>query len=348
VVASSDLTPYYLLEAGDFAYNKSYSAGYPVGVIRRLDRYESGVVSPLYICFRPRSSRVDSDFLEQLLRAGKLDDSISLIAKEGARNHGLLNVGTGDFFGLTVDMPPLEEQRRIAEILNTIDETIRVTERVIAKLRVVRLGLASQLVDRGWDVQPLREMAQVISKGTTPTTYGHSYVQSGVPFIRVENLRADGFIEGETLFIGEDTHRLLRRSMLKGDDVLVSIAGTIGRVARLPVSLDGANCNQAVAFVRLRQPMAADFVAEYLRGREGQRAMLGDSVQLAQANLSLARLRETEVPAPPASEALLATAPLKALDLRIAAERRRLEKTRHVRVGLAADLLGGRVRTVRM
>jgi type I restriction enzyme, S subunit len=150
VVASTDLSTYFTLQPGDFAYTKSYSAGYPVGVIRRLERGESGVVSPLYICFRAKSGVVDPDFLNQMFRAGALDRSITMIAKEGARNHGLLNVGSSDFFGLVVDVPSLEEQHRIAEILGTVDQAIEATKRTLVKSIGFRQGTMSRLLEPGF------------------------------------------------------------------------------------------------------------------------------------------------------------------------------------------------------
>jgi type I restriction enzyme S subunit len=106
-VASESVTGYFLLENGDFAYNKSYSRGYPLGAIRRLDRYEKGCVSPLYICFRPRADAVDSDFLLHYLDGGAIDAGLADVAKEGVRNHGLLNVGVADFFSLEIPLPAM-------------------------------------------------------------------------------------------------------------------------------------------------------------------------------------------------------------------------------------------------
>jgi type I restriction enzyme, S subunit len=150
-IASIDLSPYFLLARGDFAYNKSYSAGYPVGVMRRLDRYSAGVVSPIYICFRPNSRLVDSDYLAHYFQAGLLDDDISWIAKEGARNHGLLNVSVNEFFSVPIRVPPLREQTYIADVLSTVDEMIRSTERLMAKLEQVKQGLLHDLFTRGLD-----------------------------------------------------------------------------------------------------------------------------------------------------------------------------------------------------
>jgi type I restriction enzyme S subunit len=117
-VASKDLSRYIVIKEGDFAYNKSYSEGYPLGAIKRLEDYESGVLSPLYICFRPDSSKIDSDFMTHFFENGGLDHQIYKIAREGARNHGLLNVSIKDFLKITFKIPSIEEQKRIAAVLN--------------------------------------------------------------------------------------------------------------------------------------------------------------------------------------------------------------------------------------
>lgn len=106
IVASANLSNYFLLKNGEFAYNKSYSNGYPVGVVRRLDKYEAGVLSPLYICFDISSNRVDQNFAVHFFDSYWFISEINEIAKEGARNHGLLNVGIGEFFALSFILPP--------------------------------------------------------------------------------------------------------------------------------------------------------------------------------------------------------------------------------------------------
>jgi len=121
-VASENLQGYTLLTRGDFAYNKSYSAGYPLGAIKPLLAYDAGVVSSLYLCFRLRpDAQADADFFRHYFEAGTLNEEISGIAQEGARNHGLLNVSVTDFFKLRLHVPGLETQRRIAEVINAAE-----------------------------------------------------------------------------------------------------------------------------------------------------------------------------------------------------------------------------------
>ena len=124
-VASKNLTGYYLLHKGEFAYNRSYSAGYDWGAVKRLDNYDEGVLSTLYICFKINETIVDSDYLAYYFESTKWHRGLSDIAGEGARNHGLLNVSITDYFNTKHRFPVIEEQKAIAKMLNTITEKER-------------------------------------------------------------------------------------------------------------------------------------------------------------------------------------------------------------------------------
>ena len=124
-VASENLTGYYLLHKGEFAYNRSYSAGYDWGAVKRLDNYDEGVLSTLYICFKINETIVDSDYLAYYFESTKWHRGLSDIAGEGARNHGLLNVSMADYFNTKHRFPVIEEQKAIAKILNAITEKER-------------------------------------------------------------------------------------------------------------------------------------------------------------------------------------------------------------------------------
>ena len=129
-VASKDLSNYTILNKNDFAYNKSYSKGYPMGAIKRLKNYETGVVSPLYICFSVDCEQVNLCFFEQLIENGDLNKWIHKIAQEGARNHGLLNVSVKEFFSdIKLRLPHPDEQKKIAEFLTSLDTKLRTSQK---------------------------------------------------------------------------------------------------------------------------------------------------------------------------------------------------------------------------
>ena len=139
-IASRDLSNYILIKNGEFAYNKSYSADYPWGAIKRLDLYEKGALSSLYICFSLIDNAV-SDYFVHYFESSKWHKQISDIAGEGARNHGLLNMSVSDFFETVHKFPTQEEQVKISNFLNLINERILTQSKIIEDLETLKNGI---------------------------------------------------------------------------------------------------------------------------------------------------------------------------------------------------------------
>ena len=147
VVAAKDMSNYYLLKKGEFAYNKSYSNGFDYGSIKRLNAYKQGCLSTLYICFGITSDEVESDYLECFFDTLKWYGDLSMICAEGARNHGLLNVDTKGFFDeVTVDLPKsLEEQKRISVYMNALNRLITLHQRKCYELKNLKQYMANHM-----------------------------------------------------------------------------------------------------------------------------------------------------------------------------------------------------------
>lgn len=145
-VASKDLSGYYLINKGDFCYNKSYSKEYDWGVVKRLNDFEKAVVTTLYICFRLNQKDQNIDFWELYFANNILDKGLSKIAHEGGRAHGLLNVTASDFFSLKIGVPPLEEQNKIAEILHIVNKELKQYKQKLENLKQQKKGLMQQLL----------------------------------------------------------------------------------------------------------------------------------------------------------------------------------------------------------
>ena len=130
-VASKDVSGYYLIYNGEFAYNKSTSSDAPWGAIKRLDRYENGVLSTLYIVFKIKDDEaINSDFLVTYYDTCNWHKDIKAIAAEGARNHGLLNIAPTDFFKTELMLPQdIEEQKKIGSYFKLIDHLITLHRR---------------------------------------------------------------------------------------------------------------------------------------------------------------------------------------------------------------------------
>ena len=142
-IASKDMSGYYLLKNGEFAYNKSYSNGFPYGSIKRLNKYDKGALSTLYICFSLQN--ICSDFLEKYFETDKWYKEIYMIAVEGARNHGLLNISVEDFFNTMHKFPNIEEQEKIASFLTLIDKKIEKQKELVELLKKYKRGLLSAI-----------------------------------------------------------------------------------------------------------------------------------------------------------------------------------------------------------
>ncbi|MGU7936947.1 restriction endonuclease subunit S [Streptococcus suis] len=143
-VASKDVSSYYLIKKGEFAYNKSYSNGYPWGAIKRLDRYEMGVLSTLYIVFKP-TSLICSDYLVSYYDTVNWYKEVSMIAAEGARNHGLLNIAPNDFFKTRLFIPTHPEQEAIGSFFSDLDQLITLHQRQLDHLKLLKKALLQQM-----------------------------------------------------------------------------------------------------------------------------------------------------------------------------------------------------------
>lgn len=149
----------------------------------------------------------------------------------------------------------------------------------------------------------LSEQCELITKGTTPTTLGHSFTDSGVPFIRVENIKA-GEVQWNSnpLFISTETHDFLARSKIRGGDVLVSIAGTIGRAGVVPCDAPPLNCNQAVAIIRPTAGVNRYFLRHWLESKDAVTQITATAVTGTISNLSLTQLGNLKIPLPSIEE----------------------------------------------
>ena len=146
-IAAKDLSNYYLIQKGEFAYNKSTSNDAPWGAIKRLDCYNNGALSTLYIVFKIKDNKsCYSDFLVTYYGTSLWHKGVKEIASEGARNHGLLNVSSSDFFRTKLVIPQdFEEQRKIGAFFTQLDNTITLQQRKLESLQKLKKGLLQQM-----------------------------------------------------------------------------------------------------------------------------------------------------------------------------------------------------------
>ena len=168
-IASKDVSGYYLIKNGEFAYNKSYSNAYPWGAIKRLDLHDKGVLSTLYIVFKP--TNVESNFLVSYYSADNWHKEVSIRAAEGARNHGLLNISPQDFFETKLLIPnKYEEQTKIGSFFRSLDRLITLHQRKLDRMKELKkafldLIFSQKLRFEGFtDSWELRKLGEVVTR----------------------------------------------------------------------------------------------------------------------------------------------------------------------------------------
>jgi type I restriction enzyme S subunit len=209
--------------------------------------------------------------------------------------------------------PPLHEQIKIVEILSLLDEKIDLNHKTNQTLQEIAQaifkewfvdfnypGATGEMVDskmgllpKGWRIQNLGELSSTITKGTTPTTLGDNFVEKGVRFLRVDCIdETYGIDESKSLFITQETHEKLRRSQLMQNDILITIAGSIGRLSIVSERVLPANLNQAIGIIRIDENIVpVNYIFQYLKQPIIRNKLLSGVTQSVQANISLQDLR---------------------------------------------------------
>ncbi len=269
---------------------------------RALADYEGGFGAFCKV-LRP-GPEVDPGYFAHFFKTPDYRRRVSALAA-GININNLRNEHLDD---MQIPLPPLPEQRWIAEVLDRA-EVLRAKRRAaldqldtLAQSIFLDLFAHESGTDTPGERVRLESITSLITKGTTPTSIGLDFTARGVPFIRVQNLRC-GVVnwEEDVLFISPETHATLSRSQIRIGDVLVSIAGTIGRVAMVTPRAPEMNCNQAVAIVRPTDDVILEYLVHWMHGMSARRQMLGAQVTGTISNLSLSQLGDIRLPVPPVS-----------------------------------------------
>ncbi|AFY69171.1 restriction modification system DNA specificity domain protein [Thalassoporum mexicanum PCC 7367] len=153
-----------------------------------------------------------------------------------------------------------------------------------------------------WQRVTVGSIAETVTKGTTPTSIGYKFTDSGIPFLRVNNIQEGMLDTSDILYIDANTDKALSRSRIRPRDVLISIAGTIGRTAVVPPDITSMNCNQAVAIIRLEENVDPFYFSYWLNSRDASEQISGSKVTATISNLSLGCIKNLKAPLPPIEE----------------------------------------------
>lgn len=257
-VASKDMSGYYLLMNGEYAYNKSYSVGYDFGSIKRLERYPMGALSTLYICFALKKH--NSDFIKTYFDSLKWYKEIYMISAEGARNHGLLNVPTDEFFDTYHYLTENEkEQEKIATLINLVEHRIQKQQDLLENLKKYKRGFIELFFDDNtlrqkdeYRIVSLGEIANlrgrigfrgytrgdIVNKGEGAVSFSPSNIMNG--FVNFE----------DCTYISEAKYFESPEIMVAQNDILFTKTGsTIGKIGYVKELKERATINPQIALI---------------------------------------------------------------------------------------------------
>lgn len=247
-VASKDVSGYYLIKNGEFAYNKSTSSDAPWGAIKRLDRYENGVLSTLYIVFAIKDNvPIDSDFLVSYYSTNLWHKGIHEIAAEGARNHGLLNIAPSDFFGTKLMVPQdIEEQRKIGKYFAQLDTLITLHQRKCDEVKTLKKYMLQKMFPQNGmnipeirfsgftDVWEQRKFPEFVSFFNGLTYTPDDVQDTGTLVLRSSNVKNGEIVDADNVYVSDKV--VISENVQKGDIIVVVRNGSralIGKHAQI-------------------------------------------------------------------------------------------------------------------
>jgi type I restriction enzyme S subunit len=339
-----------------------------IGKIAKVPKTHSkGVINQALLRLRLDRTKMTDDYFLQQFRDVPFQNKITDSVQGGAMKN---LVGMSEFRKTLVTLPPLQEQQKIAEILSTVDAKIEVIDQQITETQALKKGLMQQLltgklsviekrtlsraemkdsplgeIPKSWEVSSLESHSAFITKGSTPTTYGFQWEESGVQFLRSECVSPIGFILSGAMFISEEANNAMERSKIQGGDILMTITGNVGRVCIYPVEYLTGNINQHIARIRITDKLlSSQFVFQFLSQSTQIQEYLKITTGQAYPQLSLKQVRETKIPIPPLKEQQKIAEILSSVDEKLEILSEKKTHYQELKQGLMQQLLTGKIR----
>ncbi|WP_201758456.1 restriction endonuclease subunit S [Anaerotruncus colihominis] len=317
------MSGYYLLKKGEYAYNKSYSVGYDFGSIKRLDRYPMGALSTLYICFALK--RHDSDFIRAYFDSLKWYREIYMISAEGARNHGLLNVPTDEFFQTTHYIPQdTREQRKIANFLIALDRRIETQHSLVEKLKKYKRGLLNKVFSNiNGNIYPTVYLSEV-ADFLQGLTYSPSDVSvSGYLVLRSSNIQNGVLSFDDCVYVDKKVDESLQ---VKCDDVIMCVRNgskyLVGKTALIPNNM--AMTTWGAFMMIIRSKLNDTYIFHYLNSQMFFSQVFKDTGTATINQITKGILNECKLPLPPETARKQISKMLSSFDVKIQKAEKRL------------------------
>ena len=336
-VASKDMSGYYLLKNGEYAYNKSYSVGYDFGSVKRLDRYDMGALSTLYICFALKKH--DSDFIKAYFDSLKWYREIYMISAEGARNHGLLNVPTDEFFDAKHYIPQdLAEQRKIANFMIALERRIEAQQSLVDNLKKYKRGLLNKVFsntdEKIYPTVYLSEVADFLQG----LTYSPSDVaNAGHLVLRSSNIQNGTLSFDDCVYVDKSIPESLQ---VKCADVIMCVRNgsksLVGKTALIPIDMPKTTWGAFMMIVRSK--LNDTYIFHYLNSQMFFSQVFKDTGTATINQITKGILNECRLPLPPVEERKKISKMLSTFDAKIYNAERTLYALMETRKSLLQQL----------
>jgi len=290
-------------------------------------------------------SKLDTRFAYYFLEHKKKS-----IQEEGFQGSGLKHLRKDFIREMDIVLPPLPEQKKIAEILSGIDKSIRSLRLKKEKVKFAKCATSLHIFNSPKDSeQAATQVSDLQSLASIPISYGvlvpdNATRDEGVPMIKIQDINQGNIQADKLSYISRTLHDKYAKTELKTGDLLISLIGSIGIMARVPDALQGGNVSRQFAVIRTSSPGISDYLHCFLDSAVAQDKISFLSQGNAQKALNLDSLRGLEVPLKSNAEMDRVVRICQALDLTIESISKQIDKAEKIRTSFASDLLSGRKR----
>ena len=346
-VASRDVSNYYLVYNGEFAYNKSTSDGYPFGAVKRLDWYEKGVLSTLYIVFALKHpEKDDSDFMTVFYDTDRWHRGVAERAAEGARNHGLLNISADDFFDIDTTMPEDKvEQEKIGRLLKKLDTLITLHQRKYEKLVNIKKSMLDKMFPKNgasvpeirfkgftdpWEQRKLGELSRSFEYGLNAAAKEYDGQNKYLRITDIDDTSRQ-FVSADITSPDANLAEADNYRLSDGDVLFARTGASVGKTYLYKKSDGLVYFAGFLIRAKIKESVSAGFIFQNTLTRSYERYIAITSQRSGQPGVNAQEYAEYQLMLPELFEQEKIAKLLEALDTLITLHQRKLEKLQNIK-----------------
>ena len=346
-VASRDVSNYYLVYNGEFAYNKSTSDGYPFGAVKRLDWYEKGVLSTLYIVFALKHpEKDDSDFMTVFYDTDRWHRGVAERAAEGARNHGLLNISADEFFDIDTTMPEDKvEQEKIGRLLKKLDTLITLHQRKYEKLVNIKKSMLDKMFPQNgasvpeirfkgftdpWEQRKLGELSRSFEYGLNAAAKEYDGQNKYLRITDIDDTSRQ-FVSADITSPDANLAEADNYRLSDGDVLFARTGASVGKTYLYKKSDGLVYFAGFLIRAKIKESVSAGFIFQNTLTRSYERYIAITSQRSGQPGVNAQEYAEYQLMLPELFEQEKIAKLLEALDTLITLHQRKLEKLQNIK-----------------